>query len=186
MRTLVSIIALFLVVAFVATAQPAHSRLAIGAKVPDFAVTTLDGQKRSLAELQKDAAGKARPVVLTFWCTFCGSCREVDARLAEFARTYGNKVAFHVLDASANEPASKVTAFLKQKNLAMPVLLDSTGRSADVFGVKLTTTTVVIDANGVLRYRGRFGRAGESPAEDAVKSVLDGGEVKIKEPGYYG
>ncbi len=154
------LIASVLAAAALATAQHAHSRLAVGVKVPDFTVTTLDGQKRSLAELQKDASGKARPVVLTFWCTFCGSCREVDARLAEFAKTYGDKVAFHVLDA--------------------------TGCSADVFGVKMTTTTVVIDANGVLRYRGRFGRASESPAEDAVKSVLAGGEVKIKEPGYYG
>jgi len=186
MRLSIAFLGLGLFAAAVAPAQHEHQRIGIGTKVPDFAVTTLDGQKRSLAELQKDAQGKSRPVVLTFWCSFCHSCRDVDSRLAAFAKAHGEKAAFYALDASANESASKVTAFLKKNNLSLPMLLDPAARSADVFGVKVTTTTVVIDATGILRYRGRFGRAGESPAEDALKAVLAGSEVKVKEPGLHG
>ena len=158
----------------------------VGEKVPDFVVTALDGRAQKLSDLQKDSQGKPRPVVLTFWCTFCGSCREVDARLAAFAKAQSATAGIFVLDASANETPEKINAFLKKKDLALSVLTDSSAKSADLFGAKVTTTTVVIDAQGTLRYRGRFGRATESFAEDALKAVLAGQEVKVKEPGFYG
>ena len=63
--------------------------------------------------------------------------------------------------------------------MALPIVLDAGGRTADIFGTEVTTTTVVIDGKGVLRYCGRFGR-GDGAAEAALKAVLAGKEVAVK------
>jgi hypothetical protein len=53
------------------------------------------------------------------------------------------------------------------------------GRTADVFGTEMTTTTVVIDASGVLRFCGQFAHEKDRYAEAALAAVLDGKPVTI-------
>jgi hypothetical protein len=60
------------------------------------------------------------------------------------------------------------------------IVMDPTGHAADLFGTLVTTTTVVIDGDGVLRYCGRFSDGKHRYAEDALKAVLAGEEVKIR------
>ena len=71
-------------------------------------------------------------------------------------------------------------AVAKKNRLTLPIVLDPKGKTADIFGAKMTTTTVVIDSRGILRYRGQFGQRGQHFAEDALKAVLAGQEVKVK------
>src|SRR5262249_20245618 len=132
-------------------------QIAVGEKVPDFSVRTLDGKAVKLSELQKDQGRtKTGVVVLSFWCSTCHSCRRVEHHLDKLAKDYKGQAAVLALDANAGETAKGVAAFAKEKGLAVPIVLDSSGRTADVFGTEVTTTTVVIDGNGVLRYCGRF------------------------------
>jgi thiol-disulfide isomerase/thioredoxin len=143
-------------------------QVAVGVKVPDFSVRSLDGKTVKLSELQKDKKRtKKGVVVLSFWCSTCGSCRRVEHHLDKLAKAYNGQAAVIALDANAGETAERVAAFAKDKGLAMPIVLDPSGRTADVFGTEVTTTTVVIDGNGVLRYCGRFRQA-----EEALKAVL--------------
>src|SRR5262249_50029409 len=133
--------------------------VAVGEKVPDFSVQTLDGKTVKLGELQKDEKRtKTGVVVLSFWCSTCGSCRRVEHHLDKLARDYEGRAAVIALDANAGETAVRVAAFAKEKGLTMPIVLDPGGRTADLFGTEVTTTTVVIDGKGVLRYCGRFGQ----------------------------
>jgi peroxiredoxin len=155
------------------------ARVAVGEKVPDFSVTDLSGKPRKLSDLQKSTPSGV--VSLTFWCSFCHSCRHMEARLQELARAQRNKAAVVAVDASAGETAERVRAFAKEKGLALPILLDAEGRTADLFGVGVTTTTVVIDRKRVLRYRGQFAGRADAFAEDALKAVLTGGAVLQKE-----
>src|SRR5687767_8302215 len=60
------------------------------------------------------------------------------------------------IDANADDTMERVAAFVKKKGLTIPIVLDPSGHAADVFGVTKTTTTVVIDGEGVLRYCGQF------------------------------
>jgi hypothetical protein len=57
-----------------------------------------------------------------------------------------------------------VSTFLQAKGLTMPVLLDAEGTTADIFGTEMTTTTVVLDAEGMLRYCGQFSDGQHMPA----------------------
>ena len=56
----------------------------------------------------------------------------------------------------------------------MPVLIDSAGDLADLFGAKMTTTTVVIDANNVVQYWGQFQQGDNALAAEAIEAVLAG------------
>jgi len=155
--------------------------LKVGDTVPDFPVRTLDGKTVKLSELQKDARRtKKGVVVLSFWCSTCHSCRDVENELAKLCKDFEGQAAVIALDANADETADDVAAFVKKHGLALPVVLDPSGRTADHFGVQRTTTTVVIDGNSVLRYCGQFRQKGGGSAEEALKSVLAGNEVTIK------
>ena len=100
--------------------------------------------------------------------------------LAKLNRDYEGKAAVFALGANFDETAESVSAFLKESGLVLPVVLDSSGSAADLFGVNKTTTTVVIDGHGVLRYCGQFRQQGGGSAEEALQAVLAGNEVAIK------
>lgn len=153
----------------------------VGDKVPDFSVRTLDGMTVTLSELQKDEKQTTKGVVvLSFWCSTCHSCRDVEHQLDKLSKDYEGQAAVIALDANADETAQDVVAFAKKNRLSLPIVLDPIARTADLFGVQRTTTTVVIDGNGVLRYCGQFQQKSGASAEDALKSVLAGKEVVVK------
>ena len=168
--------------------QPGDSskKIAIGEKVPDFEVT-VNGKKWKLSELQQKAdMTKDGTLVLTFWCSFCHSCRHVEHQLDKLAKQYQGKAGVIALDASDGETTEGVAEFAEERGLTLPIALDSSGAAADIFGVRVTTTTVVIDGHGVLRYRGQFGDRKHAFAEDALKAVLAGEEVRVKKTPHKG
>ena len=164
-----------------------HGSVKVGDKVPDFSVRTLDGKSVKLSELQKDAKRTTNGVVvLSFWCTTCHSCRDVEHLLAKLCKDYEGQAAVIALGANADETAESVTAFVKKNVLELPIVLDPSGNTADLFGVKRTTTTVVIDGSGVLRYCGQFRQKDGGSAEAALKAVLAGQEVAVKTTPHHG
>ena len=152
----------------------------VGDKVPDFEVT-LDGRTWTLSELRqnKDMTPNGT-LVLTFWCSFCHSCRDVERDLDKLAREYHGKAGVIAIDASFGESRQAVTAFAKKRGLTMPIALNTSGSAADILGVKSTTTTVVIDSTGTLRYLGQFRDRRHAFAREALKAVLAGTEIGIK------
>lgn len=167
-------------------------KIAVDEKVPDFTCTDLNGKMWNLSELQKGAkAGERRPVVLMFWCTTCTSCRKVEARFDKLFKDYKDKAVLSMLSVNAGESAKEGAAWAQAKGFSFPVLYDASGKSAELFKVTQTTTTLVIDKDGILRYHGKFDSAavwtGEKQgkqaafAEEALKAVLAGKAVETKE-----
>jgi peroxiredoxin len=164
-----------------------QGKVQVGDKVPDFSVRALDGKSVKLSELQKDAKRTTNGVVvLSFWCSTCLSCRDVEHLLDKLYKGYEGQAAVIALAANADETAESVTTFVKKNGLELPIVLDPRGNTADLFGVKRTTTTVVIDGNGVLRYCGQFRQKDGGSAEAALKAVLAGKEVAIKTTPHHG
>ncbi|MBI3411114.1 MAG: redoxin domain-containing protein [Planctomycetes bacterium] len=160
---------------------PAKVAVKVGDKVPDFSLTTLDGKRVKLSELQKDEKQtKKGLVVLSFWCATCHSCRHVEGQLGKLAKDYAGQAAVIALDANTDDTPKAVAAFAKKNGLSISIALDPSGDTADLFGVETTTTTVVIDGNGVLGYCGQFRQKAGASAEDALKAVLAGNEVAVK------
>jgi thiol-disulfide isomerase/thioredoxin len=154
--------------------------IAVGDKVPDFEVT-LDGRTWTLSELRKNKdITPDGTLVLTFWCSFCHSCRHVEGDLDKLAQQYQGQAGVIALDASSGETRQKVAEFAKKKGLTLPIALNASGSAADIFGINATTTTAVIDSTGTLRYLGQFRDREHTFAHDALKAVLAGKEIAIK------
>lgn len=162
--------------------EAARPAVKVGGKAPEFTVVDLDGKALTLADLQKGSTSGA--VTLTFWCTVCSSCRIMEDRLEKLHQARKEKAAVIALDANAGgETPAQIREFMKKKGFTFPVVLDAKGAVANLFGVTATTTTLVLDGKGVLRYRGRFDdRSGKDAyAGDALKAVVEGGEVAVKQ-----
>lgn len=170
-----------------ATSAADHSPgIAIGDVVPDFEVA-INGKPRKLSELQNDASlTEDGTLAFTFWCSFCHSCRDVEADLDNLATKYKGMVGVIALDASPGETMETVTEFATKKGLSLPIALNSDGTAAVLFGITKTTTTVVIDSKGVLRYRGRFQDDEHPYADNAIIAVLAGSDVVVKETAHRG
>jgi cytochrome c biogenesis protein CcmG, thiol:disulfide interchange protein DsbE len=162
-----------------AVSTPDPKRLVVGDKVPDFEVADLTGKVVTLSDLQKRTDSGV--VSLTFWCTTCHSCRMMDARFQKLAAEWKEKATVVGIDANAADTTAKVEDFIRARKFSVPVLLDANGKAADLFGVRLTTTTVVIDKVGVLRYWGQFGGEDSPYVGNALRAVLDGKDVTVRE-----
>jgi thiol-disulfide isomerase/thioredoxin len=115
---------------------------------PAFAATTIDGKQISLDEL----AGKV--VLLDFWATWCGPCREALPHMRKIAQKFAGEplVILSVsLDTDAND--QKWRTFVAQNQMTWLQVRDSgwTGPLATRFGVNAIPHTFTIDADGVLQ-----------------------------------
>ncbi len=107
----------------------------------DFTLRDVDGNAVTLSAL------KGQVVVLSFWATWCGPCKE---EMPHFQELYGKLASdgLVVLSISTDDArsASKVKPYVKKMGYTFPVLLD---RDATVIGAynpsKTLPYTVVID-----------------------------------------
>ena len=158
---------------------------------PDAAMKTLDvgddaaavsavdrkGKPLSLAELQRGEKDEEVPVVLTFWCSFCHSCRHMEKDLDKLAAEYKGRAKVYAIDASY-DTADLIDEAVKKAGLTLPILIDADGKIADLFGATKTTTTVILDAQGRVAYLGQFADKEHPYAREALDDLLAGRSVK--------
>lgn len=150
---------------------------AVGEEIEDFTLNDNSGKAFQLKALRRKEKTKGTIALLTFWCTTCMSCRQMEKEFDKKAAEYKEKgVHFAMIASNSTETAEQVNRFLKKNDLSFPVLMDPESEVARYFGALVTTTTAVIDAEGRLRYYGVFGKA-----EAAVRDLLSGKEVAVPE-----
>jgi thiol-disulfide isomerase/thioredoxin len=138
----------------------------------------LDGKARSVPELVAQPGTEA--VVLVVWCSHCGSCRGVERDLANYAKEAAPRVKLYCVAPHPTDSPERIRQFLVGQDLDLEVLRDP--NQALITGMKIdkTTTAMVYDKSGKLRYLGPFEGAGKGFAADAVSEVLAGQEVTTK------
>jgi thiol-disulfide isomerase/thioredoxin len=111
----------------------------------DFVVRRMDGTPLPLAS----ATGKV--VVLSFWATWCGPCRELEPIFNQVARTYaGNSgITFFAVDADDDE--ARVAPFVAQEKWDSPVIY-ADGLD-DFMKVETLPTVLIIGRSGKIVYR---------------------------------
>jgi peroxiredoxin len=117
--------------------QPANERRA----APDFALQDSSGKTISL----KDLSGKV--VLLNFWATWCGGCKQEIPWYMEFAGKY-QKAGLVVIGASMDDDGWKsVKPFIEEKKLNYPIVIADQSL-ADKYRLDNMPLSVLIDARG--------------------------------------
>ncbi len=115
----------------------------VGRLAPDFTLPTLDGQTFRLSEQ------RGKPVVLNFWATWCGPCRNELPALQKAATHLGDEVVFVGVD--QGEDAAVVRDFAAELGLTFTIPLDSNGEVGVDYKVKGLPTTFFIDRSGKIQ-----------------------------------
>lgn len=128
-----------------------NPELARARMAPAFTVTTLNGQDVSLDGL----AGKV--VLIDFWATWCGPCREDLTQIRDIAREFKGEPLV-VISVSLDKDEAKWKAFVAKNDMTWLQCRDASGDMARLFAVRAIPRTFMIDADGVLQdERGGYG-----------------------------
>jgi peroxiredoxin len=158
-----------------ADAEPAAGPPEIGGPVPDFEVTSLEGQRVSL----RAARGAHKAVVVVFLSTVCPYARYFAGHLRELGEAYEHRgVLFVGIYSNRWESREDVAADARQRRFSFAVARDEGHRVADRLGVARTPEAFLVDSAGRLRYRGWVKSKQESPdLQRALDAVLEGRRV---------
>ncbi len=135
-----------------------------------------------------DFAGVRKPIVLVFLAKRCGVTWLYADRIASLQRQYPN-ITIVGVHSNTEESDRELTDELRVRHLSLPIIDDRAKQElASYFNARVTPYFVLIDARGVLRYKGPFDLMGGSVAESkrsqylrpALESVLAGKPVTHK------
>ncbi len=144
---------------------PEGEHAMVGKPAPEFTLQDLEGTDVSLASL------RGKTVILDFWATWCGPCRQGLPVLMDIAKDRAaDGVVLWAVDLS--EPKAKVQSFLEKKGWSLPVLLDTKGAISAKYKVGGIPHTVVIDPEGVIRAV-EIGFGGREGTTRTINSAID-------------
>ena len=113
-------------------------------QAPDFHLQTLDGTPVELADF------KGKAVLINFWATWCGPCRQEMPLIEKYHQKYPDDLV--VLAVNNDEPASDVQAYVNDMKLSFRVLLDPGEKVENIYRIHAFPTSIFVDSQGMIRY----------------------------------
>jgi thiol-disulfide isomerase/thioredoxin len=135
-----------------------------GAPPPDFVVQTPQGSER-LSTLH------GKPIVINFWASWCPPCTEELPYFERLAQRYGDRLVIVTVD--WNEQPGVATAYLRDHDLALPVVSDQQSDIYKAYSLSEVPDTIVLDAEGNVTYVS-VGELSWKELDGAVQQVLAG------------
>jgi peroxiredoxin len=138
----------------------------VGKPAPDFTLKSLSGENLKLSEMTGNV------VLINFWASWCGPCREEMPLLNALHSKY-EPLGFTVLGVNVEEDVNGAKGFLKNFPVDFPVLLDNTNQVSKQYKVIAMPTTVVVDRDGNMRYLHQGYKSGdEEKYRQMVKKLV--------------
>ncbi|MFO1217995.1 MAG: TlpA disulfide reductase family protein [Burkholderiaceae bacterium] len=119
--------------------------LALQAQAPDFTLRTLDGKNLRLGEQ------RGQVVLVNFWATWCGPCRQEMPHLNKLYDKYKNS-GFVLLGVNVDEDTRNAVAVADKLGVRFPVLADADKRVSKQYDLSAMPSTVLIDRDGRVRH----------------------------------
>jgi thiol-disulfide isomerase/thioredoxin len=143
---------------FIEDPELARARMA-----PAFAITTIDGRKVSIDDLQ----GKV--VLIDFWATWCGPCREALPHIKEIAKKFQGQPLV-ILSVSLDTDEEKWKQFVNNNGMDWLQARDGgfTGPVSRLFSVDAIPHTFTIDSDGILQDE----HIGDASIEGKLKKLV--------------
>lgn len=112
---------------------------------PDFSLQAMDGGRVGLADLKGDV------VMVNFWATWCGPCRQEMPHLEALYQRYSG-LGFTLLGVNVEEDSSGADEFLAETPVSFPILFDPENEVSELYDVVAMPSTVLIDRQGNMRF----------------------------------
>ena len=135
---------------------PVSQAATVSGAAPNFTLKSLSGKNIKLSELTGNV------VLLNFWATWCGPCRQEMPLLNAIHKKY-EALGFTVLGVNVEEQSDSARSYIKDSPVDFPILLDSSNKVSKLFNVVAMPTTVVIGRDGNMR----FLHQGYKPGDEA-------------------
>ena len=151
--------------------------LAIGASVapaavapagvaPDFTLRSIDGPNLRLQEQ------RGRVVLVNFWATWCGPCRQEMPHLNRLYEKY-RASGFVLLGVNVDDDQGKAAGVAAKLGLKFPVLLDTDKKVSQLYDMSAMPATVLIDKDGRVKYLHRGYQSGyEDTYDQQIREML--------------
>jgi peroxiredoxin len=137
-----------------------------GQPAPDFALKSSTGENLRLSEYRGDV------VMINFWATWCGPCRQEMPLLDELYTRY-QRVGFNLLGVNIDDDSGKAMAMIEELGVNFPVLFDSRKEVSKMYEVGAMPVTVIVDRAGQVRYVHQGYKPGyENMYLDQVRTLL--------------
>ena len=114
----------------------------VSGAAPVLQGVTLAGQPYKLP------AHPDRPVLVHFWATWCPVCSAEQGSIAAIARDHPNVITIAMQSGRTEE----VMRYMKEKEIAFPVLNDADGSISNSWGVHAVPASFIIAPDGQIRF----------------------------------
>lgn len=137
-----------------------------GQPAPDFALKSSTGENMRLSEFRGDV------VMINFWATWCGPCRQEMPLLNELYVRY-ERVGFNLLGVNIDDDSRRAMQMIEELGVTFPVLFDARKEVSKLYNVEAMPVTVLVDREGIVRYVHLGYKPGyEDKYLDQVRSLL--------------
>jgi peroxiredoxin len=121
---------------------------------PSFTLPSRSGDTVSLAQL------KGKVVMLNFWASWCGPCRQEMPLLDQMHKRY-SALGFTLVGVNVDANSKDAEDWLSKTPVSFPVLFDRESKVSKMYDVSAMPSTVFIDRQGNVRYLHRGYKAGD-------------------------
>src|SRR5579884_3954297 len=121
---------------------------------PQFTLGARGGTNLSLAQY------KGQVVMLNFWASWCGPCRQEMPLLENIYKKY-NKLGFTLIGVNVEPDSKAADDWLKQTPVSFPVIYDKDSQVSKLYDVSGMPSTVIIDRKGNIRMLHRGYKPGD-------------------------
>ena len=154
-----------LMITVIAATSVASSGLE-GQPAPDFALKSSTGENLRLSEFRGDV------VMINFWATWCGPCRQEMPLLDELYTRY-ERVGFNLLGVNIDDDPRRAMQMVEDLGVSFPVLFDTRKEVSKLYNVEAMPVTILVDREGTVRYVHHGYKPGyEDKYFDQVRSLL--------------
>ena len=133
---------------------------------PDFELPSRSGEAVRLGDL------KGQVVMINFWATWCGPCRQEMPLLEQINAKY-EPLGFTLLGVNVEPDSAGAVKWLQKVPVSFPILFDTANAVAAQFGVEGMPSSVFVDREGRVRYVHRGYKPGdEAEYADLIRSLV--------------